>query len=196
MHPNFPQYATPEACAGKTFIVTGANSGLGLEAVKHLANAKATRIIMTVRNMTAGEKAKAEVLALPGNADVKVDVWSMDLASYESVKNLVQKVENEVDRVDGVVANAGIGLGLGVEAEGHPLVVTVNLISTFLFVALIQKKLRESAKKHNITPAITVVGSSWGFEGGDSSEWDAIKADPMAGLDAAGREKDQVDYKT
>ena len=48
-------------CSGKTYVVTGSNSGLGLETAKHLVEFLAARVILAVRNLTSGEKAKTEI---------------------------------------------------------------------------------------------------------------------------------------
>jgi short-subunit dehydrogenase involved in D-alanine esterification of teichoic acids len=48
-------------CSGKTYIVTGSNNGLGLEAARHLVGSSASRVILAVRNTAAGEKAKVDI---------------------------------------------------------------------------------------------------------------------------------------
>jgi len=54
---------TNETCSGATYIVTGANLGLGYETAKHLLRAGSKRVIMVVRNVKAGNTAKAEIEA-------------------------------------------------------------------------------------------------------------------------------------
>ena len=48
--------------AGKTIIVTGANVGLGKEAVKHFVKLHAAKVIIAVRSTSKGEAAKAEIV--------------------------------------------------------------------------------------------------------------------------------------
>ena len=68
---------------GKVIIITGANSGLGLESTKALA-AKGATVVMACRNMSKAEKSKAEILA--GNPNAKLDLMPLDNASLASVK--------------------------------------------------------------------------------------------------------------
>lgn len=56
-----PILADESTCSGKTYIVTGGNSGLGLETARHLVEFKASRVILAVRNLTAGENAKKDI---------------------------------------------------------------------------------------------------------------------------------------
>ncbi|KMK58732.1 short-chain dehydrogenase/reductase family protein [Aspergillus fumigatus Z5] len=96
---NRPLLATTEICAGGTYIVTGANTGLGFEAAKHLVGLEAAKVIVAVRNVSAGEKAKKDIEESTGRIGV-AEVWPLDLASYDSVKTFAQKATTELDRID------------------------------------------------------------------------------------------------
>lgn len=65
-----PMLANDRTCSGKTYIVTGSNSGLGLETVKHLVEFKAAHVILAVRNLTSGGKAKTDIEKLYGRTGV------------------------------------------------------------------------------------------------------------------------------
>ena len=78
---------------GKVIVVTGANSGLGLESAKTFAEKGAT-VVMTARNMTKGEKARADILqAHPG---ATVDLMKLDVGNLASVTD----AENHVTAYD------------------------------------------------------------------------------------------------
>src|SRR4051794_32669300 len=77
-------------CRGKTYIVTGANVGLGLETARHLVKSSAAKVILAVRNIEAGKKAKADIEHTTGRSGV-VEVWQLDLASVESMKAFAQR---------------------------------------------------------------------------------------------------------
>lgn len=56
-----PMLVSESTCSGKTYIVTGSNTGLGLETARHLVQFAASRVILAVRNMTAGETAQKDI---------------------------------------------------------------------------------------------------------------------------------------
>ena len=143
--------------ANQTIIVTGSNSGLGLEAAQHIVRLSATRVILAVRSTSKGEAAKSSIEASTGRKGV-VEVWSLDLSSYDSVKAFAAKV-NTLDRLDAVIENAGISTGTYRTTEGEESTIVTNVISTFLLALLLLPKLREGAHKHDILPHLVIVAS-------------------------------------
>jgi NAD(P)-dependent dehydrogenase (short-subunit alcohol dehydrogenase family) len=57
-------------CIGKTYIITGGNSGLGLETARHLVTASAECVVLAVRNIKAGEAAKSDIENTTGRKGV------------------------------------------------------------------------------------------------------------------------------
>ncbi|CAH0057330.1 unnamed protein product [Clonostachys solani] len=155
---DLPILATKENTAGGTYIVTGANSGLGLEAAKHYVALGAAKVILAVRNLASGEKAKAEIEAATSTSGI-AEVWHLDLSSYDSVKAFASKATDELERIDAVIENAGVALDQFVLAEGHESSVTINVYSTFLLGILLLPKLRESAAKFGTLPHLVIVSS-------------------------------------
>lgn len=82
---------------GRTVVVTGANSGLGLVTSRELARAGA-RVVMAVRTIAKGEKAAA---GLPGTIEVR----ELDLADLASVRAFAAGWDGEIDVL---INNAGI----------------------------------------------------------------------------------------
>ncbi|KAH6848152.1 hypothetical protein B0I37DRAFT_391763 [Chaetomium sp. MPI-CAGE-AT-0009] len=184
---NLPLLATREDCAGKTFIVTGANVGLGFEAAKHLASLGAARVVLGVRSPAKGEAAKAEIDAAAGTADAGVvSVWPLDLESYESVRAFVRRAAEELERIDAVVENAALALATREMAEGHVKPVTVNVLSTLLMAVLLVPVLRAKTEKagDGVPPRIAIVTSRAGFENDARTGWEKVKQDPIKGMDA------------
>lgn len=142
---------------GQTIIVTGSNVGLGMEAARHFVRMNAEKVILAVRSVEKGEKAKASIEESTGRQGV-AEVWSLDLASYDSVKHFVRRAEG-LKRLDAVVENAGIATRKYERAEDNEATVTVNVVSTFLLALMILPKLRETATKYNVTPRLTIVSS-------------------------------------
>lgn len=160
-HAVLPVTCTEANCKGKTFIVTGANTGLGFEAAKHLIRCRSERVILAVRSLERGEEAKRRIEADTSVAGV-AEVWQLELSSYDSIKAFVKKVE-QLERLDAIIENAGVAAPDFTLSEGYETTITVNVIGTFLLAALVLPKLRATAKKTGQKTDLTIVGSGAGF---------------------------------
>lgn len=150
---------------GQTIIVTGSNTGMGLEAARHLVRLDAARVILAVRSTAKGEAAAASIRSsFPGRSDdleKVLQVWPLDLASHASVRAFAARAVAELDRLDVVVCNAGMyvyksGFAL---AEGDEATITVNVVSTLLLGLLLLPKLRETSVRHDKECVLTFTGS-------------------------------------
>lgn len=90
---------------GKTILVTGANSGLGLEASKVLSS-KGAHVIMTARNMKSGNEAIS--LIKEENADAKLDLMQLDLSDFASIRQFSQEFHQKYKQLDVLINNAGV----------------------------------------------------------------------------------------
>lgn len=102
---------------GQTVIVTGANAGLGRDAVRHLVRLNASRVILAVRTISKGEEARAAIEQEFGRKSV-MEVWEVDTAKFASVRAFAQRAQG-LDRLDAVLLNAGIWPKSFEVAEGH-----------------------------------------------------------------------------
>lgn len=100
-----PKYPD-QSCKGQVHIVTGANTGLGFEAARHLVRLGADKVILACRNLEKGEAAVKDIEASTKRIGV-AEVWSLDLSSFESVKEFAKKVDT-LPRIDAIVENAGM----------------------------------------------------------------------------------------
>ena len=152
-----PPYPTTSA-EGQTVIVTGSNTGLGKEAAKHFARLGAAKVILAVRNTKAGDEAKKYIDdATKCKSDV-VEVWQLDLGSYDSVKAFADRANN-LRRIDALLENAGVASDTWNTSNGHERTIDINVISTFYLALLMLPKLKASAKEFNIKPHLTIVTS-------------------------------------
>ena len=153
-----PAYPTA-SFAGQTVIVTGSNTGLGKEAARHFVRLGASKVILAVRNLEAGEAAKRDIeISTKANATT-IEVWPLDLASYDSVKSFAKRA-SQLSRLDVLLENAGIASSRKfILAEGHEIKITVNVISTFLLALLMLPKLKASTREYNTNPRLTIVTS-------------------------------------
>lgn len=145
--------------AGQTVIITGSNAGLGLEAAKYVVRLGCGNLIMAVRYMNKGESAKDTILRTTGCERAKIQVWHMDLTSYESVKAFADRANRGLDRVDVFLANAAVAPVEWNWVADNERMVTVNVVSAFLLASLMLLKLIDTALKFDVTPRLSFVTS-------------------------------------
>lgn len=90
------------APAGRTVVVTGANSGIGFEVARHLVGL-GRNVVLAVRDRSRGEAAAAR-LAGPGSTWVE----ELDLADLDQVRGCAKTLSDRYDDIAAVVCNAGI----------------------------------------------------------------------------------------
>lgn len=147
-----PRRETPDL-TGKVVIVTGANAGIGKETAIALARLGAT-VVMTARNRSKGEEARAEVQRRTGSASVVLG--DLDLGSFASVRAFAGWFLGSFDRLDVLVNNAGLITDTRREtADGFEEMFGVNHLGHFLLTDLLRERLVNSA------PARVVVVSSF-----------------------------------
>ena len=95
---------TPRNLSNSTVLITGANTGLGLEAAREILHCKPKRLILAVRNLEKGRLAST-ALDLSKPSTTQIDVQKLDQASFESIHNFVKGLKGE--RVDIAILNAG-----------------------------------------------------------------------------------------
>jgi NAD(P)-dependent dehydrogenase (short-subunit alcohol dehydrogenase family) len=115
---------------GRTFLITGGNSGIGFEAARMLARAGAN-VILAVRDQAKGERAAAEI---PG-----ARVRMLDLASLDSVRAFAA---DTTDPFDVLVNNAGVmAVPFGRTIDGFETQFGVNHLGPFALTNLLLPKI-------------------------------------------------------
>ncbi|KAL8771591.1 MAG: hypothetical protein Q9209_003034 [Squamulea sp. 1 TL-2023] len=147
---------------GQTVIVTGSNTGLGLDAARHIARLNPQKLILAVRNTAKGEAAKLSIEASLANSKTIIEVWSLDLTSYESVRQFAERAKG-LERLDVLLENAGLMVQDFRTAEEDELTVTTNVTSTFLLGVMLLEKMRETGVRFNVVPRMVVVASDLHF---------------------------------
>jgi NAD(P)-dependent dehydrogenase (short-subunit alcohol dehydrogenase family) len=90
---------------GRTAVVTGANSGLGLVTARELARAGA-RVVMACRNLAKGEAARREIEAAAPGAPLELE--ELDLSNLDSVRAFAERFLTGNDGLDLLINNAGV----------------------------------------------------------------------------------------
>lgn len=146
----------------QTVIITGSNTGLGLEAARHITALKAAKVILAVRTASKGEAAKASIEESTGRTGI-VEVWPLDLSNYESVKQFAARASRDLQRVDVLLENAGLMVEKFDMVEEDETTVTTNVVSTCLLALLMLPKMRETARELGVVPRLVVVSSDLHF---------------------------------
>ena len=136
---------------GKTCLVTGANSGIGLEIARGLA-ARGARVLMVARDADRGEAARVEVAESTGNDSV--ELLLCDLSSQRQVRELAAEVLDRCGELHLLVNNAGLTLGERTLTEdGIETTFAVNHLAPFLLTDLLRERLVASAPARVVTVA-------------------------------------------
>lgn len=145
--------------AGKTVLVTGANTGLGFQAAVKYATLKADKLILGVRSIHKGEEAKKRITELTGYNPDAIVVLAVDLGNFASVRAFVRALENVTSRLDVALLNAGLGNPTyETSTAGWEMAVQVNVLSTAFMAILLLPILRSSATSGS-TPHLSFVNS-------------------------------------
>ncbi|MGA3969411.1 oxidoreductase [Ralstonia nicotianae] len=152
--------------SGKGFIVTGANTGLGLETSRVLA-ARGARVLLACRDRSKAEAAMAHIRQTHPGADLAF--LPLDLADLASVRAAAGQAMT-APRIDALINNAGVMMPpLMRTTQGFELQLGVNHLGGFALTALLLPKLAQ-------TPGSRVVVTSSLAHRGASIDWDDLSA--------------------
>lgn len=112
IQPKIPPTPADTSLSGRTAIITGGNTGLGLEAARQFLALGAARIILACRSLARGHEAvtalRADPVVSKANPDAVIEVFELDLSDYQSSLRFSQRVKNEVSELDILLNNGGI----------------------------------------------------------------------------------------
>ncbi|GKZ23460.1 hypothetical protein AbraIFM66951_008494 [Aspergillus brasiliensis] len=155
--PNWPSATTN--LSGQVAIITGANRGLGFECASQLLSLHLSHLILAVRSIDKGEAAAAKLRAVHPTSTI--EVWPLDMSSYESIQSFSKRVTNDLHRLDIAILNAGIR-----QAEftinpstGHEETIQVNYLSTMLLAILLLPSLKTKSPK-GVPGRLTIVSAA------------------------------------
>ena len=125
--------------SGRVAVVTGANSGLGLQTTRGLATAGA-RVVMACRSRDRGQQALETLQAeLPG---AELDLRELDLADLSSVRAFAEGLGRDHERVDILVNNAGVmAIPHRETADGFEMQLGTNHLGHFALTGLLLDRL-------------------------------------------------------
>ena len=128
---------------GRTCLVTGASSGIGLVAARELARRGASLVIVC-RDGARGERALADISAASRTRDV--ELMLADLSSQEEVRRLARRFLASKRSLHVLLNNAGVVMMKRTPTiDGIETTFAVNHLAPFLFTQLLLPRMIESA---------------------------------------------------
>jgi NAD(P)-dependent dehydrogenase (short-subunit alcohol dehydrogenase family) len=127
---------------GKTYLITGGNSGIGFEAARYLGKAGGT-LLIAARN---ADKGAAAVNALSDETGNPVTLIQMDLADLSSIRSAVKDIKAKTKSLDGLINNAGImQTPKSKTADGFELQLGTNHLGHFLLNGLLFDRVKAAS---------------------------------------------------
>jgi NAD(P)-dependent dehydrogenase (short-subunit alcohol dehydrogenase family) len=149
----------PNSFTSQTVIITGSNTGLGLETARHITSLGASRVILGVRTLSKGLAAKASIEKTTGRTGI-IEVWELDLSLFSSVQAFATRAQS-LPRLDTAIMNAGLASAQwSTSPEGWEMQLQVNVLSTTLLSLLLLPILVRTRKNFpESKPHLVVLGS-------------------------------------
>lgn len=143
----------------KKTLITGANSGIGLETARYLAGS-GQHVFLACRNQERACEAEADILESYPQA--KLTIINLDLACFDSILNAAKQLRQHTDCLDVLINNAGVAPATKQKtANGYELQFGVNYLGHFLLTHSLLPLLNNSlaARVINVSSVMHRFGS-------------------------------------
>ena len=139
--------------SGRTYVITGGNSGLGWETARALAS-RGAEVILACRSAPRAEEAVASIKKRREGASVRA--MSLDLASLTSIRAFVEAFDAAHPKLHGLVNNAGLmAIPHNRTADGFEMQLGTNHLGHFALTALLFPKLAATSGARIVTVSST-----------------------------------------
>lgn len=152
--------------SGRTFLVTGANTGIGKETARDLAG-RGARVVIAGRSEEKNRAAIREIADDTGNTDL--DYVPLDLGDLDSVRAAAATVLAAGEPLHVLINNAGLAGKRGITASGFELAFGTNHVGTFLLTELLRDHIVASGPGRIVNVASTAHYQAKGID------WDAVR---------------------
>jgi retinol dehydrogenase-12 len=166
----------------KTFIVTGANTGIGRITARELAR-QGAHVILACRSSDKTEPVIAEIKRDTGND--AVEFVQLDLSDLASVRRCAEELNARKLAIHGLVNNAGLGGQRGVTKDGFEIQFGTNHLGHYLFTRLLLDRLKAAGNARIVNVA------SASHYGPKKIDWDSVRrpTKSVTGMDEYGVSK-------
>ena len=151
---------------GRTFLITGANTGIGRETARALAG-RGARLHLACRSQDAGRRTIEEITAQTGNREL--ELLSLNLGDLDSVRRCADAFLSTGEPLHVLINNAGLAGAHGMSASGFEIAFGTNHVGPFLLTSLLLDRLRYSA------PARIVNVASVAHYNAPGIDWEAVR---------------------
>ncbi|XP_013144693.1 PREDICTED: retinol dehydrogenase 12-like [Papilio polytes] len=148
---------TDTCLRGKTYLVTGANSGIGLETAKALVRRKA-RVIFACRDIAKAKQAINDIRKEQPTGGEMIPM-QLDLSSFESIESFVEVIKTGFHKIDVLINNAGVVVPLSCDEktkEGFEIHLGVNHLGHFYLTNLLLDQLKRAAPSRVVVVSSTL----------------------------------------
>jgi len=146
---NFNESDLDVKCEGRSYMITGSNSGIGKQTALEIVKRGGT-VHMVCRNPSTGEEAKQELIETTGNNDVHLHI--LDLSKPTDVLKFARKFSEENSKLDVLVNNAGCMVNTReTNKEGLDMNFATNTLGTYLLTTSLLPLLEKSDQPRVIT---------------------------------------------
>lgn len=129
---------------GKTAIITGGTSGMGLRIATDFAS-RGAKVIVACPFIDEGTKGRKDIIERTGNE--KIIFKLLDLSSLSSIRKFTTEILDSEERLDILINNAGIGIGYDfLTKDGMHSMMQVNYFGSFLLTLLLLPLLLKTGK--------------------------------------------------
>lgn len=150
-------------------VVTGSNTGVGLEVARQFLDLGLDRLILAVRSEERGKAAAARLSQCRSLREGAIEVWKLDLDSYDSIVAFADRAD-ALSRLEIAILNVAVLLRKYQvnQSTGHNETIQVNYLSTALLMALLVRVARTKRANQDGPTRITLTSS-------DVSAWTSFK---------------------
>jgi NAD(P)-dependent dehydrogenase (short-subunit alcohol dehydrogenase family) len=152
--------------AGKTYVITGANSGIGKVTAKELAK-RGAHVILACRSADKTQPVIDEIKRDTGND--KIEFVAIDLSDLASVRACAEQLLARGIPIHGLINNAGLAGSRGTTKDGFELTFGANHLGHYLLTRLLLDRIKQSG------PARIVNVASDSHYRAKGIDWEAVR---------------------
>ena len=146
---NFTESDLDVECNGRSYMITGSNSGIGKQTALEIVKRGGT-VHMVCRNPNTGEEAKQEMVETSGNNNIHLHI--LDLSKPTDVLKFAEKFSEENSKLDVLVNNAGCMVNTReTNKEGLDMNFATNTLGTYLLTTSLLPLLEKSDQPRVVT---------------------------------------------